>query len=280
MIIWIASYPKSGNTLVRSILSSYLFTSDGNFKFELLNYIKQFPSRYIFDKINVDIDNKFEVEKNYIKAQKLINSFNKSNFLKTHSAYKLNYHYNFTNFENTLGAIYIVRDPRNVVTSFSNHYDITLEESLECMTSKSFYIGKGFKTDFPTFVGSWSYNYNSWKSEELKNRCLLIKYEDLINQKEDTIIQILQFIAKLSKIKLKLNKKKLQNSIKTTDFEYLQNLEKEKGFVEAMTSKIKDKKIKFFYLGPKNNWEKTLNEEIKKKIEINFKKEMIELGYI
>ena len=280
MIIWIASYPKSGNTLVRSILSSYLFTSDGNFKFELLNYIKQFPSKYIFDKINVDIDNKFEVEKNYIKAQKLINSFNKSNFLKTHSAYKLNYHYNFTNFENTLGAIYIVRDPRNVITSFSNHYDISLEQSLECMTSMSFYIGKGFKTDFPTFVGSWSYNYNSWKSEELKNRCLLIKYEDLMSQKENTIIQILEFIAKLSQLKLKLNKKKLENSIKTTDFKYLQNLENEKGFVEAAPSKIKGKKIKFFYLGPKNNWKKILNEEIKKKIEINFKKEMIELGYI
>ena len=101
-----------------------------------------------------------------------------------------------------------------------------------------------------------------------------------MSQKENTIIQILEFIAKLSKLKLKLNKKKLENSIKTTDFKYLQNLENEKGFVEAAPSKIKGKKIKFFYLGPKNNWKKILNEEIKKKIEINFKKEMIELGYI
>ena len=135
----------------------------------------------------------------------------------------------------------------------------------------SFYTGTEFKTDFPTFVGSWSYNYKSWQSKELKNKCLLIKYEDLINQKENTIIQILEFIAKLSKIKLTLNKKKLENSIKTTDFEYLQNLEKEKGFGEAMISKTKVNKIKFFYLGPKNNWKKILNEEIKKKIEINFK---------
>ena len=34
-IFWIASYPKSGNTLLRSILSA-LFSSDGNFNFELL----------------------------------------------------------------------------------------------------------------------------------------------------------------------------------------------------------------------------------------------------
>jgi hypothetical protein len=280
MIIWIASYPKSGNTLVRSILSSYLFTSDGNFKFELLNYIKQFPSREFFEQINVDVDNKFEVEKNYVKAQKLINSYNKSNFLKTHSAYKLNYHYNFTNFENTLGAIYIVRDPRNVITSFSNHYNMSLERSLEHMTSMSFYIGTEFKTDFPTFVGSWSYNYNSWKSEELKNKCLLIKYEDLINKKKNTIIKILEFIANLSKIKLKLNEKKLEDSLKTTDFNYLQKLEKEKGFSESMINETTGKKINFFNLGPKNDWKELLNEEIKKKIEINFEKEMIELGYL
>ncbi len=280
MIIWLASYPKSGNTLVRSILSSYLFTSDGNFTFDLLNYIKQFPSNYIFNKLNIDINNNFEVEKNYIKAQKLINTYNNNNFLKTHSPYKLNYHYEFTDFENTMGAIYIVRDPRNIITSFSNHFQISLEKSLEMMNSMSFYTGTKLKTDFSTFVGSWSYNYNSWQSEELKDKCLIIKYEDLINQKKDTIIKILKFIANLSKIELKLDEKKLENSLKTTDFNYLQELEKKKSFPESMTDQTTGKKIKFFNLGPKNDWKELLSEEIKKKIEINFKKEMIELGYI
>ena len=63
MIIWLASYPKSGNTLLRSILCSYLFTNDGNFNFELLKYIKQFPSKYFFHKIGVDTENLIEVEK-------------------------------------------------------------------------------------------------------------------------------------------------------------------------------------------------------------------------
>ncbi len=45
MIIWIASYPKSGNTWVRSLLSSYLFSADGNFTFEMLNKINQFQSK-------------------------------------------------------------------------------------------------------------------------------------------------------------------------------------------------------------------------------------------
>ena len=44
MIIWLASYPKSGNTLLRSILATYLFSSDGNLKFDYLYKIEQFPS--------------------------------------------------------------------------------------------------------------------------------------------------------------------------------------------------------------------------------------------
>ena len=48
MFIWLASYPKSGNTLVRSLLSSYFFSKDGIFNFELIKNIKQFPIKELF----------------------------------------------------------------------------------------------------------------------------------------------------------------------------------------------------------------------------------------
>ena len=44
MIIWIASYPKSGNTYLRSFLASYYFSKKGKFDFNLLMNITQFPS--------------------------------------------------------------------------------------------------------------------------------------------------------------------------------------------------------------------------------------------
>lgn len=50
MIIWIASYPKSGNTWVRSLISSYYFTKDGNFDFSLLSNIDQYPQQKFFDR--------------------------------------------------------------------------------------------------------------------------------------------------------------------------------------------------------------------------------------
>ena len=119
MFIWLASYPKSGNTLVRSLLASYFFSKDGNFDFDVIKNIKQFPTSELFEKIGVDLKNEKEVLKNYIKVQENINQKNSVQFLKTHS-YLFNIDNNpFTDLNNTLGAIYIIRDPRNVVTSYA-----------------------------------------------------------------------------------------------------------------------------------------------------------------
>ena len=54
MIVWLASYPKSGNTLIRSMLSAYYFSSDGEYNFELVKNIRQFPSAALFEREGVD----------------------------------------------------------------------------------------------------------------------------------------------------------------------------------------------------------------------------------
>ena len=55
MIIWLASYPKSGNTYLRALLASYFFTEDGNFNFETLDSIKLFPHLTLFEKYDNEI---------------------------------------------------------------------------------------------------------------------------------------------------------------------------------------------------------------------------------
>ena len=137
MIIWLASYPKSGNTLVRSMLSAYNFSRTGEFNFQLLQNIKQFPNRTIFNYLGVDTSNKLEIVKNYISAQEVINKRdgNSIRFVKTHSALQSINGYPFTNYKNSLGAIYIVRDPRKVVLSNANHYQVALDESLKQLSS-------------------------------------------------------------------------------------------------------------------------------------------------
>ena len=129
MFIWLASYPKSGNTLVRSLLASYFFSKDGVFNFDLIKNIKQFPNIELFQSLDIDIKNQKEVIKNYIKVQDSINQKNIIQFLKTHS-YLFNIDGNgFTDLNNSLGVIYIIRDPRTVVCSSTNFFNISQIEA-------------------------------------------------------------------------------------------------------------------------------------------------------
>ena len=65
MFVWLASYPKSGNTLVRALLASYFFSKDGNFNFEIIKNIKQFPNSELFENMGINIKNEKDVIKNY-----------------------------------------------------------------------------------------------------------------------------------------------------------------------------------------------------------------------
>jgi hypothetical protein len=187
MIVWLASYPKSGNTLTRSILSSYFYSEDGKFKFKNLDKIKQFPLASDFMSLGIDPKNDEEVFKNFINVQNFINKKkNKINFLKTHSSLCKVHNSNFTDYQNSLGVIYIVRDPRNIVTSMANHYDISVDEATGIIIDNKKFLDKSPK-NCSVFVGSWGFNFNSWKEFQHKNKYILIKYEDLINKKKNSI---------------------------------------------------------------------------------------------
>jgi len=271
MIIWIASYPKSGNTLLRSLLASYFFSNDGNFEFNDLNHIKQFPAIENFRKLGIDLSNESEVFRNFIEAQKLINKENKKiKFIKTHSSLcKIN-NCNF-------GAIYIVRDPRNVVTSFAHHYNLNIEQATDTLIDKFRWLVKTEKM-YKTFLGSWNVNYNSWK--QLNKRFMLVKYEDLVNKKKTTLIKIFKFIQSLNNEELKIDMVKLNKVIKSTEFHKMKTLEQKNFFTESIVDSDTGKRKIFFNLGPQNDWKKILDDKSRRKIENSFKKEMFELGYL
>ena len=73
MIIWIASYPKSGNTWVRSLLSAYLYSEDGNFNFSLLKKILKFPSKKYLEYFTKDFSDIKKVSEYWIASQERIN---------------------------------------------------------------------------------------------------------------------------------------------------------------------------------------------------------------
>ena len=280
MIVWLASYPKSGNTLLRSLLSSYFFSNDGDFKFNHLYKISQFPAVHHFTTLGINVSDENEVFKNFINAQNLINKQNKSlKFFKTHSALCKMNDCNFTDLKNTLGVIYIVRDPRNVVTSYAHHYNLNINEATDALLDKSSFLVKTEK-NCKAFMGSWDFNYNSWKKFESKKKYLLIKYEDLVNKKRNTLLKIFRFLESLGVSKFKIDMVKLNKAIKSTEFDKMKDLEKKEVFYEGVLDIKTGKRKVFFNLGPKNDWRRILDQKNKDKIEKFFKNEMTELGYL
>jgi len=276
MIIWLASYPKSGNTLVRSLLSAYFFSEDGKYTFDQIKNIHQFPDVNLFKNLGINVNDQKEVIKNYIVVQNKINKKNSIQFYKTHSSL-FNIDSNaFTNLKNSLGVIYIVRDPRNIVTSWAHHNDLSINDSSNYLIHQKETLGNSNKV----YHGTWNYNFQSWKSFKYQDRYLLIKYEDLINDKKNIFLQILEFINKFRKEKFSIDIKKINNVLNYTSFDKMKKLEKEKGFFEAMKDQETGINKPFFNLGPDNKWQNLLDDKIRSKIENAFQEEMSELGYI
>ena len=283
MIFWIASYPKSGNTWLRILLASYFYTKDGIYDEKVLKNIDQFPQKKFFDSYNFDQKIPTDTIKFWIKAQEKINQDKKLKFLKTHNTFgKLN-NFDFTNTENSIGCIYIVRDPRNVITSLKNFYEMNDNQAFKWITNKNQYIYDLHKfkaigySNFQ-FISSWDTNFESWKIQK-QIPIKVIRYEDLLNETYAVFNDVINFIHKTTNSEEKIFKNKIKNAVSSSLFSKLKEKEKKEGFSEAPKSKLLNSQIPFFNLGPNNNWKKILNDNLKDKLNIAFKKKLKELSY-
>ena len=277
MIIWIASYPKSGNTWVRSIISSYFFTDTGDFDFNLLKNISLYPGpKYFKNKINKP----GEVSLFWESSQKNIVSKEKQIFLKTHNALIALNNRLFTSEKTSLGAIYIVRDPRNILSSLKNHYDFKdYNEAFEFMKNKKKYIWDIRKNNDYSgfqFLGSWQEHYKSWIKNQ-KFKTLLVKYEDLERDCYSISLKLIQYILLLKGKESKVDEKKLFRSIESTKFDVLKKKENDFGFDESI--KVNNINKSFFFLGPENKWQKKLPNDILIKVENEFQEDLKYFNY-
>jgi len=92
---------------------------------------------------------------------------------------------------------------------------------------------------------------------------------------------VIKYINKITQKNKKIDKEKVKIVLKSTSFETLKKNEIDNGFSESVPTKVdKNKKISFFHLGPRNDWKKILNSELKLKIEKTFEKDLKELSYL
>jgi len=285
MIVWLASYPKSGNTWVRSFISSLIFTNNGDADFNAMQKISQYPRRSHFTSLSENLEDLNSLSENWIPSQKLINLDKKIRFFKTHHV-MCNFGKNsFTNYENTFGVIQIVRDPRNVITSLLNFFNKTnYDEAKQFIFDEKKIIGinlakpnqeKLKDNNIITLISSWKTHYNSWKN--FKKNYLLIKYENLINEPNIEFGKIRHYLE--TNLDLHFSDEKFNYAMEANSFLNLKKIENTKGFSEnsIMTS---SKKVNFFNLGPENDYNNFLDKKTKASIENVFFNEMKELNYI
>ena len=151
------------------------------------------------------------------------------------------------------------------------------EEALKMMLNENEYLfDKSQIKDYSNFVflSSWKNHYKSWMSNNQYKR-IIIKYEDLEKNTFETFEKLIIFINNLTNDKKKIDKEKILNSIKSTNFSILKKKEEEEGFIESVNSKVTGEKLDFFNLGFKNKWQNLLDENLKIKLNNTFKDDLI-----
>ena len=250
--IFLSSYPKSGNTWLRAIITNALINKE---KFSLYDLkkipllsskqnFKNFKNIHYSDDRDIDFD---WISENIINCQKYLNETNKNyNIYKTHSVR----HLKFTDETVNMGFIYIIRDQRDIVVSLSHFAGGSLERTINeiLYSEKLMTKANGAKE----LLSTWNMHTRSWLEYKNVSR-LIIRYEDLINKTEENILQIFNFLNKITYNTFFPNKIEIHKIIKETNINNLKKKEELFGFEEA------SKYSKFFRSGKTGQWKNILS---------------------
>lgn len=180
----------------------------------------------------------------------------------------------FTSMNNTRGIIYLIRDPRDISISMARHYGVSINKSIDIMFNSNQLIewvqnkkdNKKFtkKTIPKSLMSSWDKHIMSWTSIKNEVPSLILRYEDLVYNKELTLRDLVFFFEKYYNFKFNNIERKISNILKTTDFKIFKKYEEKNGFNEATQHG------KFFAVGEKNQWKDKLTLDQLIKIEDGF----------
>lgn len=229
-ILWLASYPRSGNTWLRVFLHNYLRNSAEPYDINRLRELTTLDSdaRWyrMFDPRPCESLTKEEAAALRPKVHQAITQSRPDTvFVKTHSALVVDRGTATITADCTAGAIYVVRDPLDVAVSYSVHYGVSLDEAVAAMNRPHNQSTANQPSFVYEFFGSWSENVESWTVRETKS-IHVIRYEDMSATSERTFGGVIQFLG------LPLNPERLRRAIENSAFPILQAQERQGGFRE------------------------------------------------
>lgn len=270
-LVWLASYPKSGNTWLRAFLHNLLHDRGGPLD---LNTIARTSSG---DALRADFERLAERPLDEIgdagiaalraPVQRAMAKAGRGNVLvKTHSALtRIGGHPSHA-VDVTSGAVYLIRDPRDVAISYADHLGVGLDRVIEILATDHAhtYLADTHVTEFP---GSWSQNVATWTAAG-NDRVLAIRYEDLVQDPETQFSTILKFLD------LEPDPTEFRRALTNTSFDQLSRQEKRHGFKERSHLQAQ-----FFRAGRAGHWRQVLTAEQSARIVADHRAQMVRFGY-
>jgi aryl sulfotransferase len=276
-IVWLASYPKSGNTWLRALLVNYLRDADQPADINDLRESRtgHAASRTTFDElVGVEASALSPDRVDRLRPEvyrRLADEAEADLLLKVHDAWRTESGVELFPRDVTRGVVYLVRNPLDAAVSWAHHLGVPEETAAArmCAQGPVRLESEVHGEQLPQFLGSWSDHVRSWlDASELP--LLLVRYEDLHAEPEDSLMRIAAFCG------LELDAVRARKAVAFSSFEELRRQEQEKGFRERQPGA----QGAFFRRGEVGRWRSELPAPAARRLIAAHRETMARLGYL
>ncbi len=271
-IVWLASYPKSGNTWLRLFLANYLLNRSTPMPINEVHRIGMGDAvgkayRMVAGGPFDATDPHQTLALRPAVLRRVVANGAQVNLLKTHSYVGKARGIELIPGHLTRSAIYVVRNPLDMVVSYARHYGNSTDFTAGAIARRDNGIAGG-NGAVPQFLGNWSDHVRSW------TRCrdfpiLVLRYEDLLADPAAGFTRALEHLG------VPVEPERLARAVRFSSFEELRRQEETTGFVERS-----DQQERFFDSGRSGRWREELPAEVAERIRYDHARVMRELGYL
>ncbi len=274
-LVWLASYPKSGNTWTRAFLSNLAAVLAGENEELDVNSINRFTIgenflQFYEERLGYKPTEKHRKEIAAVRHQVqewIADKFEGLVFVKTHNGLVLDHGRSIINFAVTSGAIYIIRNPLDVAISLAHHLGKTIDEAVETMARPDTETPINEKRVHEIW-GSWSQNVESW-TRKPHPAIYVMRYEDMLAAPDKTFGGLARHLL------LDASPAQLAVAIERSSFAKLRSQEEKDGFKEKSA-----KAERFFREGRANQWKELLTPHQIERIVNDHGNQMSRFGYL
>lgn len=277
-IVWLASYPKSGNTWLRLFLIKLMGEHENPLDINQLGTIPVIGNRIIFDQITgYQSSDLLQHEIDLLRPSVYKNYSSKATetlFIKAHDAYTyLDDGNPIFPIEATKGAVYLIRNPLDIAPSFAHHSAVDVDEIIHNMNdvNTSFSNSTGnLEHQLRQHVLSWDDHVQSWMTAKDID-IHFVRFEDMVDKPLQTFRSVVQFAG------LQNSDEEIIQALEACSFGKLKILEQNAGFCEKSTLAPSSS---FFRKGKVGSWTETLSARQAAQILNEHVDVMTQFGYL